>query len=71
VYGRPAVDVGGSPYAVAGRVGGWAMVKADGHSYIVSRVDGGPWRCTCDDFKYRGRRRPCKHILSLILAGLE
>jgi hypothetical protein len=71
VYGRPAVDVGGSPYVVDRVDAGVLLVKADGHSYIVSRVDGGPWRCTCADFKYRGRQRPCKHIRSLILAGME
>jgi hypothetical protein len=67
----PAVDVGGSPYAVAELAGGWAVVKADGHSYTVFRHGEGSWRCTCADFKYRGRTRPCKHIRSLIAAGME
>jgi hypothetical protein len=71
VYGRPAVDVGGSPYAVVVRAGSVALIKADGHSYTVFRHGDGPWRCTCADFKYRGRQRPCKHIRSLILAGME
>ena len=41
------------------------LTRIDGEGkspYRVSLNDRGGWHCTCDDFRYRGHKRPCKHL---------
>lgn len=71
VYGMPAVLVSDPSGHVAlylvrelapGRA--WLLTKPDGTEYGVERAAGW-WRCTCRDWRFRGHRRPCKHVLSV------
>jgi len=61
VYGRPALLVGGVPYLT--EPGG--LVKPDGTRHTQSLTRRG-WVCSCPDFRFRGRVRPCKHLRALL-----
>ena len=36
-----------------------------GKFYTLTRTPRGTWRCSCPDFIYRPKKRPCKHIEAL------
>jgi len=40
-----------------------AIVRSgSGNAYQVTQGEDGSFRCTCPDFRFRGRLRPCRHI---------
>jgi hypothetical protein len=46
------------------------LVKPDGTRYRYEpRPAHDGWRCSCPDFRFRGFRRPCKHLQALIDSG--
>jgi hypothetical protein len=58
---RPVDPVGGwQSWSVARRAEEGEESTED-HSHTVGTREG-EWRCSCKDFYYRGRLRPCKHI---------